>query len=58
MQPNITFDSTASVWVDLDGHYESRAFLYVAPRLSDYDIVQEMQWVPGQDVRAMDHEQS
>ena len=29
----------AVVSLDIDGHYEERAFLYIAPRLALYDII-------------------
>ena len=37
--------------MDIDGHYEPRAFLYVVPRISGSDMILGMQWLRLQDVR-------
>jgi predicted aspartyl protease len=36
--------------IDIDGHYEERVFLYVAPKLASYDILLGMPWVKKQGV--------
>lgn len=41
----------AVVSIDIDGHYEERAFFYIVPRLASYDMILGMQWLKLQDVR-------
>jgi hypothetical protein len=41
----------AAASIDIDGHYEERAFFYVVPRVKSYDMILGTPWVERQDVR-------
>jgi hypothetical protein len=41
----------AIVRLDVDGHVEKRAFLYVVPRLASYDMILGRPWMKKNDVR-------
>ena len=46
-----TVTEVAVVSLDIDGHHESRSFLYVVPRLESYDIILGLPWIVKQDAR-------
>lgn len=41
----------AVISMDIDGHHEERAFLYVVPKIADSDMILGMPWIVKQDVR-------
>ncbi|KAI0994838.1 hypothetical protein K3495_g13345 [Podosphaera aphanis] len=43
-------DEVAVVDIDLDGHRQSRVFLYISP-IGHYDMILGMPWITSQDVR-------
>jgi predicted aspartyl protease len=41
----------AAISIDIDGHLESKAYFYIAPRLASYDLILGLPWITKQDVR-------
>jgi hypothetical protein len=51
-----TVDEIVGITMDIDGHRQEKAFLYVVPRLSGYDMILGNQWILLEDVRVSPRE--